>query len=256
MEIIKLKHVKNYRDLGGITTSDGRVLKPHMLIRGTTLFDPTLLGIKILKENYNLKTIIDLRTQKELLEKPDIKIDGVEILHMPVFDESVAGISHEKKVHSFKTLMMMPKMEDLYVQMVTGENLNNIIKILTYILTLPVQKFSVVFHCTAGKDRTGVVAALLLSFLGVDRVTVMNDYLLTNKRVLFKANMAYVGLLITKGNPKLAHKIKHYFLAEPNFIKASLNQLEKDFGSLDEFFKQKLGFTEEETKKIKDKFLE
>lgn len=256
MEIIKLKHVKNYRDLGGITTSDGRVLRPHMLIRGTTLFDPTLLGIKILKENYNLKTIIDLRTQKEILEKPDVKIDGVEILHMPVFDESVAGISHEKKVHSFKTLMMMPKMEDLYVQMVTGASLDNVIKVLKFILTLPVQKFSVVFHCTAGKDRTGVVAALLLSFLGVDRVTVMNDYLLTNKRVLFKANMAYVGLLITKGNPKLAHKIKHYFLAEPNFIKAALNQLEKDFGSLEEFFKQKLGFTEEETKKIKDKFLE
>ena len=256
MEIIKLKHVKNYRDLGGITTSDGRVLRPHMLIRGTTLFDPTLLGIKILKENYNLKTIIDLRTQKEILEKPDVKIDGVEILHMPVFDESVAGISHEKKVHSFKTLMMMPKMEDLYVQMVTGASLDNVIKVLKFILTLPVQKFSVVFHCTAGKDRTGVIAALLLSFLGVDRVTVMNDYLLTNKRVLFKANMAYVGLLITKGNPKLAHKIKHYFLAEPNFIKAALNQLEKDFGSLEEFFKQKLGFTEEETKKIKDKFLE
>jgi len=256
MEIIKLKHVKNYRDLGGITTSDGRVLRPHMLIRGTTLFDPTLLGIKILKENYNLKTIIDLRTQKEILEKPDVKIDGVEILHMPVFDESVAGISHEKKVHSFKTLMMMPKMEDLYVQMVTGASLDNVIKVLKFILTLPVQKFSVVFHCTAGKDRTGLVAALLLSFLGVDRVTVMNDYLLTNKRVLFKANMAYVGLLITKGNPKLAHKIKHYFLAEPNFIKAALNQLEKDFGSLEEFFKQKLGFTEEETKKIKDKFLE
>ena len=256
MEIIKLKHVKNYRDLGGITTSDGRVLRPHMLIRGTTLFDPTLLGIKILKENYNLKTIIDLRTQKEILEKPDVKIDGVEILHMPVFDESVAGISHEKKVHSFKTLMMMPKMEDLYVQMVTGASLDNVIKVLKFILTLPVQKFSVVFHCTAGKDRTGVVAALLLSFLGVDRVTVMNDYLLTNKRVLFKANMAYVGLLITKGNPKLAHKIKHYFLAEPNFIKAALNRLEKDFGSLEEFFKQKLGFTEDETKKIKDKFLE
>ena len=256
MEIIKLKHVKNYRDLGGITTSDGRVLKPHMLIRGTTLFDPTLLGIKILKENYNLKTIIDLRTQKEILEKPDVKIDGVEILHMPVFDESVAGISHEKKVHSFKTLMMMPKMEDLYVQMVTGASLDNVIKVLKFILTLPPQKYSVVFHCTAGKDRTGVVAALLLSFLGVDRVTVMNDYLLTNKRVLFKANMAYVGLLLTRGNPKLAHKIKHYFLAEPNFIKAALNQLEKDYGSLEEFFKQKLGFTEEETKKIKDKFLE
>ena len=96
----------------------------------------------------------------------------------------------------------------------------------------------------------------MLLFLGVDRATVIHDYLLTNKNVQFKANMAYIGLLLTKGNHKLAHKIKHYFMAEPDFIKASLNQLEKDFGSLGEFFKQKLGFSEKEEKEIKDKFLE
>ena len=45
-------------------------------------------------------------------------------------------------------------------------------------------------------------------------------------------------------------------MAEPDFIKASLNRLEKDFGSLDEFFKQKLGFSQEEEKEIKNKFLE
>lgn len=226
-----------------------------MLIRGTTLFDPTVLGIKILKDKYKLKTVIDLRTQKELLEKPDILIDGVEIVHMPVITEAVAGISHEKKVRSMKTLVLMPRMEDLYVSMVTGESLENVVKILRFILTLPSQKFAVIFHCTAGKDRTGVIAALLLSFLGVDRETIIRDYLLTNRHVQFKANMAYIGLLLTRGNHKLAHKIKHYFMAEPDFIKASLNRLEKDFGSLEEFFRQKLKFTEEETKKIKDKFL-
>ncbi len=256
MEIIKQKRLKNYRDLGGIKTIDGRVTKPHMLIRGTTLFDPTLLGIKILKEKYHLKTIIDLRTDKELLEKPDVLIEGVDIVHMPIITEIVAGISHEKKVRSMKSLVMMPRMEDLYVSMVTAESLDNVVKVLKYILTLSIEKFSVVFHCTAGKDRTGVIAALLLSFLGVDRATVIHDYLLTNKNVQFKANLAYLGLLITKGNHKLAHKIKHYFMAEPDFIKASLNQLEKDFGSLEEFFKQKLGFTPAEETEIKNKFLE
>ena len=255
MEIIRQKRLKNYRDLGGIRTVDGREIKPHMLIRGTTLFDPTQFGIKFLKEKYNLKTIIDLRTPKEFSEKPDSLIDGVEIVHMPVITEAVAGISHEKRVHSMKSLIMMPRMEDLYVSMVTSESLDNVVKILKFILTLPLEKFSVVFHCTAGKDRTGVIAALLLSFLGVDRVTVIHDYLLTNPKIQFKANMAYVGLLLTKGNHKLAHKIKHYFMAEPDYIKASLNQLEKDFGSLDNFFDQKLGFTEEEKAKIKDKFL-
>ena len=80
--------------------------------------------------------------------------------------------------------------------------------------------------------------------------------MLTNKNLQFKANMAYLGLLLTKGNHKLAHKIKHCLMAEPDFIKASLNRLEKDFGSLDNFFDQKLGFSEEEKKVIKDKFLQ
>ena len=255
MEVIKLKHVKNYRDLGGIKTVDGREIKPHMLIRGTTLFAPGPLSVSILKEKYNLKTLIDLRTQKERLEKPDVEMEGVEVFHMPLIDESTVGISHEKKVRSMKTLVMMPPMADLYVQMVTKGSLENLVNILKFILTLAQEKFAVAFHCTAGKDRTGVVAALLLSFLGVDRATVIHDYLLTNKNVRFKANLAYIGLLLSKGNHKLAHKIKHYFMAEPDYIKAALNQLEKDFGSLDNFFDQKLGFSEEEKNRIKEKFL-
>lgn len=255
MGVIKLRHVKNYRDLGGIKTLDGREIKPHMLIRGTTLFAPGPFSVSILKEKYNLKTLIDLRTNKERQEKPDVEIEGVSVFHMPLIDESTVGISHEKKVRSMKTLVMMPPMADLYVQMVTHGSLENLVKILKFILTLPEESFSVAFHCTAGKDRTGVVAALLLSFLGVERDTVIHDYLLTNKNVRFKANIAYVGLLLSKLNHKLASKIKHYFMAEPDFIKASLNQLEKDFGSLDNFFDQKLGFTPEEKISIKNKFL-
>ena len=255
MEIIRLKHVKNYRDLGGIKTVDGREIRPHMLIRGTALFSPGPIAISVLKTRYNLKTVIDLRTKKEMLEKPDVEIDGVEFLHMPIINEAVAGISHEKKVRSMMSLIMMPPMTDLYVSMVTEESLDNLVNVLKYILMMPQEKFAVAFHCTAGKDRTGVVAALLLSFLGVDRATIIQEYLLTNKNVRFKATLAYIGLLLTKGNHKLAHKIKHYFMAEPDFIKAALNRLEKDFGSLDNFFNQKLGFTEEEKKNIKDKFL-
>lgn len=255
MEIIKLKHVKNYRDLGGIKTVDGREIKPHVLIRGTALLEPGTIAISRLREKYNLKTIIDLRTIKERMEKPDVQIDGVEIFHMPIINESTAGISHEKKVRSMKSLVMMPSMDELYVKMVTQDSLENLVKVVKFILTLPEQKLAVAFHCTAGKDRTGVVAALVLSFLGVDRATVIHDYLLTNRNVRIKANLAYLGLLISKRNHKLAHKIKHYFMAEPDFIKASLNRLEKDFGSLDDFFVQKLGFSEEEKKKIKEKFL-
>ena len=100
-----------------------------------------------------------------------------------------------------------------------------------------------------------MVKALLLSFLGVDRATIIRDYLMTNKNVKFKANLAYVGLLMMKRNQKLAHKIKHYFMAEPDFIKASLNHLESEYGSLENFFDQRLCYTQQEKIDIKDKFL-
>ena len=87
-------------------------------------------------------------------------------------------------------------------------------------------------------DKLGILKEKIYS---VDNEkTDINYYLMTNKNVKFKASMAYVGLLLLKKNHKLAHKIKHYFMAEPAFIKASLNQLEKDFGSLDNFFKEKV----------------
>ena len=167
MEIIRLKHIKNYRDLGGVKTVDGREIKPHMLIRGTALLAPGPISIAALKDCYNLKTIIDLRTIKERQEKPDVDIEGVEILHMPIINEATAGISHEKKVRSMESLLMMPSMTELYISMVTKDSLENLVKVLKFILTLPEEKFAVVFHCTAGKDRTGIVAALLLSFLGL-----------------------------------------------------------------------------------------
>ena len=256
MEVIKLRGIKNYRDLGGLKTVDGRILKSHMLIRGTTLFKITSHDINLLKNKYNLKSIVDLRTNKEISERPDSQIEGVSIYKMPIFNEETAGISREKKVRSIDTLVKMPKMEDLYVHMVTHDCLENVVSVLKFILTAEKEKFAFVFHCTAGKDRTGIIAALLLSFLGVDRATIIKDYLMTNKNVRFKASMAYVGLLLLKKNHKLAHKIKHYFMAEPAFIKASLNQLEKDFGSLDNFFKEKLAFSTEQTNQIKNKFLD
>lgn len=256
MEPIALKHAKNYRDIGGIKTSSGRILKKNMLIRGTALAKLSEADILRLKDEYRLKTVIDLRTRKEAAEKPDKQIDGVSYYLMPVFDEAVIGISHEKKVRSIKSLVMLPPMISLYEQMVSPENLANITAVLRKILLMRADEFSVVFHCSAGKDRTGVLAALLLSFLGVDRNAVIDDYLYTNKGKRIKANLAYVGSVILKGSRKFARKVKHYLLAEEEYIQASLTAIEKTYGSLDNYFAKELNFTDDEVRQIKDKFLE
>ncbi|MCR4940198.1 MAG: tyrosine-protein phosphatase [Treponemataceae bacterium] len=256
MEPIDLRHAGNYRDLGGVKTEDGRVLKKGMLIRGTELSRINDKDISLLRKRYGLRTIIDLRTKKEAAEKPDIQIDGVSYYLMPVFDEAVLGISHEKKVHSIKSLLCLPDMTMLYRQMVSSENLSNISNILKKILLLPNDSFSVIFHCSAGKDRTGVLAALLLLFLGVDRNIVLSDYLYTNRGKHLKAYLAYVAGLIFQRSRIFARKLKGYLLAEQEYIQASLSALEESYGSVENYFSQELKFSEKEILSIKDKFLE
>lgn len=256
MEPIALRHAHNYRDLGGLKTLDGRTLRKGMLIRGTTLSKIDDVDISHLQKKCGLKTIIDLRTKKEASEKPDKQIEGVSYFLMPVFNEAVLGISHEKKVHSLKSLEELPSMEKLYRQMVRPENLVNITCILKKILLMPQKDYSVIFHCSAGKDRTGVLSALLLLFLGVDRDSVIKDYLYTNRGKHIKAYLAFLGGLILKHSLSFARKLRDYLLAEKEFILAAITSVEENYGSVENYFSKELNLSGEDISRIKEKFLE
>ena len=256
MKIPKLASKRNFRDLGGIASSDGRKIKPYMLIRGTTLRKLSPVALDLLKNMYKIHTIVDLRTSKETQERPSKIPTGVTYHHLPILSEAVVGISHEKKIHSLLSLSLMPEMEELYINMVKGDAQDRVVNILKFILTLDEKNYSVIFHCSAGKDRTGLIAALLLSFLGVDRKAIIEDYLMTNLVTKHKAKFIYLGVLISKHNHKIAKKMMHYYIAKQEYIEYALKSLEKEYGSLDAFFKARLQFSEEETKAIKDKFLE
>ena len=147
-------------------------------------------------------------------------------------------------------------MQDMYVNMVKGETLNNVVSIMKTVLSLKDEEYAVLFHCTVGKDRTGILAALILSFLGVDRDTIVCDYLISNRFTRKKAFFVYLILLIIRFNHKFAKKIRFSLLAKQIFIDAALDTLEHDFGSMQEFFKQKLCYTTAEEEKIKERFLE
>lgn len=255
MELIKLDHLKNFRDIGGVKTKDGKTVRTHMFIRGKTLIKLTKNDIKKLRDEYKLSSVIDLRTKKEVEEVPDEIVEDVKYFHMPILNEACIGVSHEKKCHSFHSLIEMPNMEDMYIKMVTDDCLDNLVDVLRFILTMPDDNYCVVFHCTAGKDRTGVVAALILAFLGVDRETIVQDYIYSNRFTVVKARFVYFACLLVRFNHRFAKKVKLSLMAKKKFIESSLDTLEQDYGSLENFFLEKLNFTAEETEKIKARFL-
>ena len=92
---IQLTGADNARDLGGIRTADGAVIRKGYLIRSNRLSRITKKDIQILKDQYHLHKIIDLRTPMEVEQEEDKKITGAVYLNIPFFVESMVGISHE-----------------------------------------------------------------------------------------------------------------------------------------------------------------
>jgi protein tyrosine/serine phosphatase len=155
----------NVRDLGGYRAGDGRAVRWRRVFRADGLHrigpdDRTLDGLE-------WRTVIDLRTIAEVdagrYERP-----GVEVVHVPVlretWDESTLEAESDEPVEYLAAR---------YVEMseAGAEAIAAVLELLAHPSRLPA-----VFHCSAGKDRTGVVAALLLAALGVDDEQIADDY--------------------------------------------------------------------------------
>ena len=160
---IEHERVFNLRDLGGYPTTDGRTTRWATLFRGDGLHrldaaDCTALG---------LRTVLDLRTDHEVIERGRLEVDGVDWHHLPVIrttwdaDWWTEGSTPERFL------------ADRYLTMLDegAPALADALRTLARPESLPAA-----FHCAAGKDRTGVLAALVLALLGVDDDTIAGDY--------------------------------------------------------------------------------
>ncbi len=242
-----------YRDLGGIKNKEGKVIKSNMIVRGKSLYKISNEEIEKVK-SYKLAKVIDLRTAVESDEKPNTVIDGIKYLHMPIFKEKTAGITHEKEENKLKMLMNMVSIENLYKLMVTDkysiEQLKNIIHEIINSDTYPV-----LFHCTAGKDRTGVVAMLLLNILDVDEKTIMNNYLEINKKHKPKANLFYALINILMWNKELAIKARSYYMVHESYLETAIAAIKETYGTIENYIKEALGVTDEMKQSFKNKVL-
>lgn len=255
MKIIKLDGIKNVRDFGETIVKNGKI-KECKLIRGTSLDKLTKSDIDILVKEYKLSTVIDLRTDREKNERPNIKIPNVKYIDMPIFNNSFPGITHENQEEFERDYREYNvDLNKLYRGIMTGEYLEKISEVIKTIIHMQDKDYSVYFHCTEGKDRTGIIAAILLSILGADKKTIINDYLYTNKVNKKKANKYYWKIRIFKHNIEKAERIKNIFLAKQEYIESAFSEIEENWGNMDNFILNGLNISNEEIKMFKDKIL-
>ena len=109
--MITVAGIINARDLGGLTTREGKTIRKGLLLRSANLSRATEADLTKLRQDYRLSAVIDLRTAVERKEKPDRIPEGVEYRINPIFDEATAGITREGDTSSPFSL---PDMVSLY----------------------------------------------------------------------------------------------------------------------------------------------
>lgn len=126
---IYLEGADNTRDLGGLKTTEGAVIKDKQLIRSNRLSRITQKDKILLETEYHLQKILDLRTPMEVEQEPDLEVAGAVYENIPFFMESMVGVSREQETR--KQMLHMeefPEMSDIYKMMIKEEFLNAALK--------------------------------------------------------------------------------------------------------------------------------
>ncbi len=256
---LPLKGAHNFRELGGYRTQDNKSVKWGILYRSDELHALTAEDIKYL-ERLKLNTLIDFRSMGERENEPDpiLKETNIRLLPIDVLAES----SSEEKDKTQKEIQ-----EELF----SGErDLSNLLvdanKDFATTFT-PTYKIFIdtlienngqplVFHCSAGKDRAGFAAAIVLSILGVPRDIIIQDYLATNSYTKDEIDRTIEQINISSAFKVDTDNIRKVLEVEERYIQAAFDEIDKEWGSMELYFKNGLILSESEIEKIKSLYLE
>jgi len=254
---ITLEGGLNFRDIGGYRAGDssvcwGRVYRAGVLSYFTDADHPTL-------GNLQIRAICDLRRAEERMREPTQWPNSTaealaweDGLNMPTIRGFAA--SRPKTAAGMRESML-----DLYRALPTWMAP----RIRGFFECIANEQLPLVIHCAAGKDRTGVAVAVLLSALGVDEDTILEDYLLTNTVTNFEQFIAarkdsHLGLA-DKHEPLLAMPQAMrdvLFRADAEYLHTSLEQIRKEFGDLPTYLKACVRLDDRTIARVRDVLLE
>lgn len=248
---IRLNNGTNFRSFEGLKTADGKKINGRFFIRGAHL---SYLDEEDKKQllSYSPKTIIDLRIQDEIDEEPDVALDGVEYINIPFFNDGRAGISKSERarlkdlvLHSDDINMLfdlIPNLEDIYASAITDEYSPSAqSKILNICMDNAINGKATIFHCTIGKDRTGITSMLLESLLGVPYEDIIKDYVISKKSTIDEGNKYFLKLLIAKRNWKLARSLRRCFDTRKENLIAVYTAILDKYESVEDYVIRGLG---------------
>ena len=262
-QTLNMSCISNARELGGYKTRDGKVVRNGVLFRTAVLTDMSEEALDVLLNQYNLAAIIDLRASYELDEEPEPVIDGVAQYNFKIMDEqlmaqraaSIYDILKDPNVNPVKRMTVLLESgiisDQMYVEFLQGETGKNGFREFFRVLLETPEGSAVLWHCTNGKDRTGVAAMLLLGVLNVDEETIMEDYMLTN--VFFEkeinAMRQQLGAYIQDKELLEELLVTGRGVYAP-YMQNAIDYIKENYGDIPGYVKSELGFTDADIEKL------
>jgi len=185
---------------------------------------------------------------------PDVKIEGCEYLHMPLITSSMAGITREK---SEGESVIAGDLSPMYRSIVSNEEcIETLRKVFDVILH---SEGTVLWHCSAGKDRCGIVSMLFLKLLGMSDEVIMEDYLKTNEAQdeklsvyveMLRKRMAEAGIQDEDSLKEAEDAVRQMMSAKERYLMAAEDEIRDRFGSVENYLYSVLKISEEDRDRL------
>ncbi len=220
--------VLNMRDLGGYSTKQGGYIRYGQIIRSDCPIAFDQADLKEI-ESLNLGTVIDLRTAEEIAEKPSYFSD------VPGLDYYNVQFQHGNRIPDSEAAI-----KESYLRVMEDPSIREILTIISN------EERGVLIHCAVGKDRTGVVAALLLMICQVNREEIISDY---------RMSYIYLHNLIEELRRKYDDFPEWGGQSKPEYMMGALDLLLRKYGHINVYLKA-MGISDEKVAKIRRKMIE
>lgn len=246
----RLKSIDNFRDIAGITTAystahDG-TMRGGVFYRSNAI-TPSAADLATLN-SLGIKAVYDLRTPSEIAGTPDTMLTGATYQNIDIIGATTSGsnITNISFKSAADAIAMMEQTNRAFVSDAgMRSQFGNLFNALASV------DAAQLFHCTAGKDRTGWTAAVLQSIAGVDNATIMANYLATNDYTA-----ARVAATLKAMPPSMAAVYGPLLGVQASYLQAGLDEVTAQYGSMDNYLKQGLGLSQETIYVLRGKLVE
>ncbi|MFD1768730.1 tyrosine-protein phosphatase [Sphingobacterium suaedae] len=250
---LPLSGTANFRDLGGIRTTTGRHVAWGNFFRADDLSALREQDFPYL-ENTGIRYVYDLRSSEEVSKKKDHLPSNMHWVHSPIFDENSALQTQAVMQQFADGTMTEEGARNLLTEANRDFATKNVGKFRSVVQQILENSQPSLFHCTAGKDRTGFTSALILSILGVDRETVIQEYLMTNYYTHEKLTRSMDQMIAGMGGKIQPSVMVQLMRVDRRYLEAAFSAIDEQYGTMDHFIRDGLEISDEKRQQYIKKY--